>query len=294
MAESPAHKFGQIIGEVIEAAIEPLLRKFAHTHRLFLDKKGPRPARSGRKVSWVDLYGNTHDLDFVLEKGGSPSKIGRPVAFIETAWRRYTKHSRNKAQEIQGAILPLVATHQNAAPFIGVVLAGVFTGGSLTQLRSLGFTVLYFPHETVVQAFRRAGIAAHFDEHTAVAEFIRKVRAWEALSARERQQVAQALVRINSKEIQNFMGTLERVVSRQVAVVRILPLHGKASEWDSVDKAIVFIERYDEGERSQPVLRYEIQIRYTNSDRIEGQFADKQAAIQFLKSYQAPPLRPAS
>lgn len=294
MAELPAHKFGQIIGEVIESAIEPLLERFAQAHGLFLDKKGYRPARSGRKVSWVDLHGNRHDLDFVLERGGSPDKIGTPVAFVETAWRRYTKHSRNKAQEIQGAILPLVATHQNAAPFIGVILAGVFTEGSLTQLRSLGFTVLFFSHESVVRAFRCVGIDAHFDEDTAGSEFARKVRAWEALSTRERERVAQALVRINSKEIQSFMAALERVVSREVAVVRILPLHGKASEWDTVDKAITFIERYNESGNSRPVVKYEIQIRYTNGDRIEGQFADKQAAIRFLKSYQTPRLRPTS
>lgn len=113
MAESPSHKWGQIIGqEFLEVAMDPHLRTTATKHGLFLDLKGTRPARTGKKISWADLYGNTHDLDFVFERGGSPNKIGDPVAFIETAWRRYTKHSRNKAQEIQGAVLPLVTTHQ--------------------------------------------------------------------------------------------------------------------------------------------------------------------------------------
>lgn len=103
MAESPAHRFGQIVGEVLESAIIPLLDSFANTHGLYLDKKGPRPGRAGKKCSWVDLNKNTHDLDYVLERGGTLQKRGIPAAFIETAWRRYTKHSRNKAQEIQGA-----------------------------------------------------------------------------------------------------------------------------------------------------------------------------------------------
>jgi hypothetical protein len=55
-------------------------------------------------------------LDFVLEKDGSVVTRGTPIAFIETAWRRYAKHSRNKAQEIQGAIIPLLETHRNYAP----------------------------------------------------------------------------------------------------------------------------------------------------------------------------------
>lgn len=114
MALSPPHRWGQIIGqEFLEVAIEPLMRDVATVHGLFLDQKGKRSARTGRKISWVDVYGNQHDLDFVLERNGSDTSIGIPVAFIETAWRRYTKHSRNKAQEIQGAILPLVITHHS-------------------------------------------------------------------------------------------------------------------------------------------------------------------------------------
>ena len=107
-----------------------------------------------------------HDLDYVLERGGTNHALGVPVAFIETAWRRYTKHSRNKAQEIQGAILPLVEKYRNSSPFIGVVLAGVFTKGALNQLQTSGFVVLYFSYETVVKAFRRFGVDAGFNEQT--------------------------------------------------------------------------------------------------------------------------------
>jgi hypothetical protein len=128
MAESPAHRFGQIIGEVLEAGIRPLLTKFATDHGLYLDQKGKRPCRKGKKCTWVDQNGNAHDLDFVLERGGTPTKVGMPAAFIESAWRRYTKHSRNKAQEIQGAIEPLAATYHTSGPFKGAILAGVFTG----------------------------------------------------------------------------------------------------------------------------------------------------------------------
>ncbi len=50
MAESPAHKFGQIIGDTLEVAIGPLFTDVARKHKLYLDRKGPRPARSGKKV----------------------------------------------------------------------------------------------------------------------------------------------------------------------------------------------------------------------------------------------------
>lgn len=104
-------------------------------------------------MTWKDSHGNTHDLDYVLEQNGTPDRVGTPVAFIEVAWRRYTKHSRNRDQEIQGATLPLAEKFQRSSPFLRAVLAGEFTEGSLNQLRSLGFHVLYFPYETLVSAF---------------------------------------------------------------------------------------------------------------------------------------------
>ena len=167
MAESPAHKFGQVIGGLLESVVRPQLEAFCRQHGLYLDHQGrDRRARRGRKVAWQDQYGNTHDLDFVIERDGSDEAIGQPLAFIEVAWRRYTKHSRNKAQEIQGAILPLAEKYNWNSLFLGTVLAGVFTEGSLEQLKSHGFHVLYFPYETLVAAFEGEAIDIRFDEGT--------------------------------------------------------------------------------------------------------------------------------
>jgi len=70
MAKSPAHRLGQIIGDVLEGAILPVLLDFADKHSLYLDRKGLRPCRTGLKCAWKDLNGNSHDLDYVLERGG--------------------------------------------------------------------------------------------------------------------------------------------------------------------------------------------------------------------------------
>jgi hypothetical protein len=285
VAESPAHRFGQIIGDVLEVAVEPFLRAFAEQHGLFLDKQGPRPARRGQKVSWKDASGNTHDLDYVLERDGTPEKIGIPVAFIETAWRRYTKHSRNKAQEIQGAILPLAATHKQHAPFMGVVLGGVFTPGALTQLKSLGFTVLFFSYENVCDAFRVVGIDAHSDELTADSDFAAKVKTWESLSNAQRSLVADALIKTNGAGLETFMDSLTLAVTRQIERIIVLPLRGMPHELKTVDDAIAFVEGQGLAEGPEEILRFEIQILYGNGDKIEGHFADKQAAITFLNSY---------
>jgi len=285
MAESLSHKFGQIIGDLLELALEPHLRTFANEHELFLDKKGKRLARAGVKVTWIDGNNNKHDLDFVLERKGSATLVGTPVAFIESAWRRYTKHSRNKAQEIQSAILPLVAKYQSASPFIGVVLAGVFTEGAITQLKSNGFNVLYFPYETVIKAFAKFGIDATFDERTPESDFRSKITQWNALSENNKADIAKELLALNQEGVNDFFSALARSITRLIEKIIILPLHGEEAVVTNASDAINFLNQYTQINQSKPFHKYEIIIRYNIGDKIEASFRDKQDAIKFLQAY---------
>jgi hypothetical protein len=283
MAESLSHKFGQLIGDLLEMALEPQLQKFARKHKLYLDKKGVRKARSGKKVTWTDSKENKHDLDFVLERGGTENRIGVPVAFIESAWRRYTKHSRNKAQEIQSAIIPLANKYKNSSPFIGVVLAGVFTEGALSQLKSLGFGVLYFPYDTVVKAFSKFGINAEFNEKTAETDFRKKIDNWIKLYNKE--DVANELLKLNKKNVDEFFKSLSGSVSRFIERVIILPLHGQETVSTSVTEAIDFLKKYSGNKPKLPLSKYEIIIKYNTGDRIEASFKNKKDSVNFLKTY---------
>src|SRR5438876_6339317 len=166
MAESYAHRWGQIIGDIFEQFVRDMLKSIAEKHGLYLDYKKARRARAKQggkdlsKVTWQDSYGNKHDLDYVLELSGTEEKLGTPVAFIESAWRRYTKHSKNKAQEIEAAVRPVALTFARYQPFCGAVLAGEFTKNSLQQLRSKGFAVLHIPYGSIFAAFATLGIDA--------------------------------------------------------------------------------------------------------------------------------------
>ena len=286
MAQSPAHRFGQIIGDTLEGAIRPVLETVAKDLGMYLDGKGERKVRgTKRKVAWVDGKGNTHDLDYVFEAGGNAETIGVPRAFIEIAWRRYTKHSRNKAQEIQGAILPLQKTHEASAPFGGVVLAGIFTDGAVEQLRSHGFTVLLLPYATVVDAFATAGIDAKFDEATPDVEFAQKVGQWQALSAARRSRIARRLMQLNATRVDDFLQILEKSLTRRIEAVSLTVLHGQMHVFPTIDQAIAHILHPPPLLASTVPLRYEIQIRYGNGEVIEGRFDDAQRAIQFLRVY---------
>lgn len=285
MASSPSHKFGQIIGDLLEEIMAPQLRAFCDGRGLYLDKKGNRgAARDGKKVTWEDKFGNNHDLDFVIEKGGTAHRRGRPLAFIEAAWRRYTKHSRNKAQEIQGAILPIAEKYDWDKPFLGAILAGVFTDGSLTQMKSSGFEVMLFPYETITAAFRHVGINAAFDESTPDAEFEKTIKEIEVLTQQQRGELKEHLIQSNRSLLDRFVKELEAVLDRKIDCIILIPLHGGQSEFGTIDDAITFIEGYDEASTQDGGFRkYEVIVRYSNGDKIDAEFTEKRAAISFLK-----------
>jgi len=284
MAESPAHRFGQLIGELLESVVRPQLEDFCQNQGLYLDhQKKERPARSGRKVSWTDQYGNVHDLDFVIEREGTDHQIGRPVAFIESAWRRYTKHSRNKAQEIQGAILPLAEKYRWNNPFLGTVLAGVFTEGALDQLRSLGFHVLYFPYESLVAAFQSEGIDIAFDESTPDHVFRKTANRIESMPPEQMERIRTHLVMANQAAIDSFFEALRKRLSRHVTRVVVIPLYGRVNEFASIEAAIQFLDGHMIYEDSGEFRKYEIRVEFSNGDKVEASIESKNKVKEFLE-----------
>ncbi len=286
MAQSPSHKFGQIIGELLEHVLDEQLLETCVSRGLYLDMVGKdRPARPTKKLSWHDAHGNKHDLDFVIERNGSQTRIGDPVAFIESAWRRYTKHSKNKAQEIQGAVLPIAEHYSEFKPFLGVILAGEYTDPSLNQLRSNGFEVLHISYKVIQRAFAEVGVDALFGEDTPTSELNLKVSAMESLREEEYSHIIGSLREFASAEITAFMTALGNCLDRQVVNVSICPMFGRTTSCDNLDLAKNWLNEFSEEEQVQGVefQKFEIIIRYSNGDRIQGEFTNCNSALDFLE-----------
>jgi hypothetical protein len=286
MAISPAHKFGQEIGLLLEEIIKPLLSDFSSTRGLYLDTKGPRgKARSGKKVTWEDKYGNNHDLDFVIERKGTSDDRGRPLAFIESAWRRYTKHSRNKAQEIQGAILPIAERYHWDAPFKGVIFAGIFTSGAISQLESTGFVVLYIDYASMVQAFATVGIDIAFDEDTPDSAFGRALKQLKKLKIQDRERLKSSLRAANLSKIDTFMDKLSRALARSVECITITPLYGTSLDFQQVDQAIAFLSKpiISTLKTKEQPKKIEVGVRFSDGTRIDGSFLDAVKALEFIR-----------
>jgi hypothetical protein len=294
MAESLAHRWGQIIGEAFEVFVHDLLSEVAQRHGLYLDSKKPRAVRGGQgKVTWQDAYGNKHDLDYVLERGGTDETLGIPLAFIESAWRRYTKHSKNKVQEIEAAVLPIALTFSRHQPFCGAVLAGEFTQNAIHQLVSKSFAVLHIPYDSILAAFHEIGVDASSEDGvggTTEEQFSRKIQQWEAL--RQPQATNRLLATLNALhriEISNFKQSLEAAPRRQVVLVRLTVLRGHSVEVANVDSAIAYLieesRNYRLREGGELREAFEVQIRFNTGARIEASFPNLQEAVAFLRGF---------
>lgn len=290
MAESSSHKFGQELGKLIEDIVlndilKPRLVQFVQSKskNYYLDWQQTRPARSGKKVTWKDKYENKHDLDFVIEVDGNDYELGTPVAFIECAWRRYTKHSKNKAQEIQAAILPIIELHNLSAPFYGAVLAGEFTRPALDQLRNNGFAIIYICYQNVVSAFKEISLDIAFDETTPDIKYTIASKKLAALSSSDKKKLGQALIRVSKKEIDRFMDTLRKSLERYIVKIILIPLFGIKYEFKSIDDAVIELNTLDISCPSGQFERFEVIVDYNNNDTIRATFQNKTLLADFLR-----------
>lgn len=219
-----------------------------------------------------------------FEEGGSEEIVGRPRAFIEVAWRRYTKHSRNKCQEIQAAVAPLAEHYKDEAPFRGAILAGVFTENARKQLESNGFGVAYCPYETIVKDFGEEGVDITSEENTVDAELEAKARVFQGLGARRLRKIHENIRQLHEEELNAFMERLRLSLGRRILRVSIIPVSGQPCRFHSIEEAVDFIRDYDQTVPISRFLRYEVTVRYSNGDEVRGEFNAKGRAVEFLRS----------
>lgn len=292
MANSPAHKFGQDLGSLLEYIVlhmilKPRLQAFVTKKKYFLDSLSSRPTRPGKKkVCWKDKYGNVHDLDFVIEAEGTPNKIGIPVAFIEAAWRRYTKHSKNKAQEIQGAILPIVELHNLSAPFHGAILAGEFSTPALDQLKNNNFSILYIPYEKIVAAFKSINLDIEFDERTTHKVFTDATDKLLKLPLIDKNNLRNEIVNSSKDEIDLFMKALEEALERIIVNIILIPMFGSEIKLLTVDDALSAVKDLDTKKPTDKFQKVEIIVDYNNGDTIRASFASLTSLTSFLTTLQ--------
>jgi len=268
---SSGHKLGQLIGDWYEEYfVLPLLQKIGISLNLFVDSRFiNRKVREG-KILWEDSDGNSVDYDYVLELGGSENQIGIPVAFIECFWRRGSRHSKDKARDDSGKLMPMRETYPTAR-FLGIVAAGDFTRPARELVRSRGIDLFYVPKEKIIRAFDSCGLKIDYpDKHpekgkaSIVKEFLKN------FTELKKREVQEELVKlIGPATIESYVDRIRATLSALPQEIRFILRHdSKPITFESVTAATNFLQSPDFS-MSSPIESYLYQVVYSDGSEFE-------------------------
>ena len=162
MVASSGHKLGQIIGDWWEEyVVLPLISEVGHSLDLFLDHRFIERSCRGKKINWKDSNGNVVDYDYVLEFAGNSDRIGVPVAFFESFWRRGARHSKDKARDDTNKLLPMRSTYPTAR-FLAIAACGEFTKPAIDYVRSHDVHLFHVGKDSIVRAFKKKGLTIDY------------------------------------------------------------------------------------------------------------------------------------
>lgn len=208
---SAGHKLGQLVGDWFEEHfVLPLLQKVADHLGLYLDHRfRVRAGRGSEKIHWQDEDGNAVDYDFVMELDGSDDKLGIPVAFFESFWRRGKRHSKDKARDDSGKLLPMREVYPTAR-FLGIVAGGDFTNPARLLVQSRQIDLFYVPKAKIVSAFEKHGLQIDYPDRLSEAKKAEIAGAFEGrITADLKRDVAGALQSLVGEP--TLLGYVDRV-----------------------------------------------------------------------------------
>jgi hypothetical protein len=268
---SAGHRFGQLIGDWWEEAVAlPLLEEVANRLALHLDCRFKQRTCRGDKILWRDVDGNDVDYDFVLELNGSPEKNGAPVGFIETFWRRGSRHSKDKARDDSGKLLPMRNTYPTAR-FLGILALGDFTAPAREYVSSRAINLFYVPKEKAIQAFRKVGLEIDYVDDLSEPEKLRMVQKFEVgFSKKERTAVGQALREIVGasafKSYQDNISAALSALPQQISIGQ--SSHANPIVFSSVREATKFLQK-PEFRAEIGAVTYRYQVEYSDGTDFE-------------------------
>ncbi len=268
---SSGHKLGQLVGDWFEEYfVLPLIQSVGKSLNLFVDSRFVnRNAREG-KILWDDLDGNSADYDYVLELGGSENKLGIPVAFIECFWRRGARHSKDKARDDSGKLMPMRETYPTAR-FLGIVSAGDFTNPARELVRSRGIDLFYVPKEKIVKAFDSCGLIMDYPDKLPESKKANIAKKFDNhFTASKKKKVQKSLIElIGQATIETYVDRVRATLSALPQEIRFILRHDSMPiTFESVGAATDFLNS-PTFNMTSPIESYLYQVTYSDGSEFE-------------------------
>jgi hypothetical protein len=253
-----------------ECFVYPLLQQVADRLKLYLDSRFRLRAARGERLVWRDKAGNAVDYDFVMEMDGTETTLGIPVAFIESFWRRGARHSKDKARDDSGKLLPMRDAYPTAR-FLGIVAGGDFTGPAKLLLQARGIDVLWIPKAKIVAAFEALRLVMDYPDSASEAAKVSVLRAFETKFTPKMRTKAAAKVRelVGQPTLDSYVARVRGALGALPQEIRFIERHSSApAVFESVREASAFLENpaFDFGD---PLQSFVYQITYSDGSEFE-------------------------
>ena len=279
-ASSFGHKLGQMIGDWYEEYFAlPILQDVARQLNLFCDNRFVKRDCRGEKIIWRDLDGNDVDYDFVLELNGSNEKMGTPIAAFETFWRRGKRHSKDKARDDTGKLIPLKRTYPTAR-VIGIISAGDFTTPAKELVISRNVDLFYVDKENIISAWKNNGLTIDYPDKST--EEIKSKLAKDVIDAIENDKSILSRIAEELVKLVNPI-TIEAYKKRLVANIGAIPqrfsiqIQTKSApiEFNSYTEVDEFLNGEEPNiEQLEIHQLYSYQVQFFNGDEFQRENLD--------------------
>ncbi len=269
---SAGHKLGQLVGDWFEEHfVLPLLEQVADHLKLFLDHRfRNRKCRESERILWKDEDGNDVDYDFVMELDGSDDKKGIPVAFFECFWRRGARHTKDKARDDSGKLMPMREAYPTAR-FLGIVAGGDFTAPARTLVQSRRIDLFYVPKAKIVSAFQKHSLQIDYPDKLPEPKKARLADAFErGLTEPIRAQVAGTLrALIGDTSIATYVDRVRAALGALPQEIRFISQwQSKPVIFESITEATKFLKR-PTFDFDSPHESYVYEITYSDGTEFE-------------------------
>ena len=112
-----------------------------------------------------------------------------------------------------------------------------------------------------------------------------KAETVEHLTPTQKARIAAEILHRHNDQFAAFFQGLCASLERIIVQVFILRLSGPKRQFASLEEAIRFIATHDQTEPVSDFVRYELIVRYSNGDEVQGKFQTKEKAMTFLRSF---------
>lgn len=258
IASSSGHKLGQLVGDWWEEfVVLPLLNEIANDLDLYLDHRfRERNCREGSKIIWEDENGNKVDYDFVLELNGSDKREGIPVGFVEVFWRRGARHSKDKARDDSGKLMPMRQTYPTAR-YLGVAACGSLTEPAREYIKLRDIDLFYVPKSKIIEAFSKNGLTIDYPDKLSEEEKAKLAEEFgNSFDNKMKKKVSDTLKKVIGKAtIQSYKSKISSSLSALPQEIRFQEANkSEYQSFESIKKATEFLKdsefEYKEGDES--------------------------------------------